>query len=119
MLGKLTWGAIPFDQPIPLFAGAFVIVVVLGVLAFITVKGWIPYLGREWAPSATHNNIGFRNGPLAGAMLPRVFTHPIMMPPQQAIAFQAQGYLPAEHYNQIFAAHGTIMIFFVAMPFVI
>ena len=42
MLGKLSWGAIPFDQPIPLFAGAFVIVVVLGVLAFITIKGWIP-----------------------------------------------------------------------------
>ena len=31
----------------------------------------------------------------------------------------AQGYLPPEHYNQIFSAHGTIMIFFVAMPFVI
>jgi len=29
------------------------------------------------------------------------------------------GFLPPEHYNQIFSAHGTIMIFFVAMPFVI
>ncbi len=44
MFGKLTWGAIPFDQPIPLFAGAFVIAVMLGVIAFITIKGWIPYL---------------------------------------------------------------------------
>jgi cytochrome o ubiquinol oxidase subunit 1 len=38
---------------------------------------------------------------------------------QQALAFHSQGYLPPEHYNQIFSAHGTIMIFFVAMPFVI
>ena len=47
MLGKLTWGAVPFDQPIPLFAGAFVIVVILGVLAFITIKGWILTSGRS------------------------------------------------------------------------
>ena len=58
MLGKLTWGAIPFDQPIPLFAGAFVIVVVIGVLAFITIKGWIPYLWREWVTSVDHKRIG-------------------------------------------------------------
>ncbi len=42
MFGKLSWGAVPFDQPIPLFAGAIVIVVVLGVLAFIPIKGWVP-----------------------------------------------------------------------------
>ena len=58
MFGKLTWGAIPFDQPIPLFAGAFVIFVVLGVLAFITIKGWIPYLWREWITSVDHKRIG-------------------------------------------------------------
>jgi len=38
---------------------------------------------------------------------------------QQAVAFHSNGFLPPEHYNQIFSAHGTIMIFFVAMPFVI
>ena len=32
---------------------------------------------------------------------------------------RAPGYLPPEHYDQIFSAHGTLMIFFVAMPFVI
>ena len=58
MFGKLTWGAIPFDQPIPLFAGAFVIVVMLGVLAFITIKGWIPYLWSEWITSVDHKRIG-------------------------------------------------------------
>ena len=56
---------------------------------------------------------------LAAVMLLRGFIDAIMMRSQQAIAFQSQGYLPPEHYNQIFSAHGTIMIFFVAMPFVI
>ena len=52
-------------------------------------------------------------------MLIRGFTDAIMMRSQQALAFNAPGYLPPEHYDQIFSAHGTIMIFFVAMPFVI
>ncbi len=56
---------------------------------------------------------------LALVMLLRGFTDAIMMRSQQALAFRAEGYLPPEHYDQIFSAHGTIMIFFVAMPFVI
>ena len=119
MFGKLTWGAIPFDQPIPLFAGAIVIVIVIGVLAFITIKGWIPYLWSEWITSVDHKRIGIMYVTLAAVMLLRGFIDAIMMRSQQAIAFQSQGYLPPEHYNQIFSAHGTIMIFFVAMPFVI
>src|ERR1700722_5450604 len=119
MFGKLTWAAVPFDQPIPLFAGAIVIVVILGVLAFITIKGWIPYLWSEWITSVDHKRIGIMYVTLAAVMLLRGFIDAIMMRSQQAIAFQSQGYLPPEHYNQIFSAHGTIMIFFVAMPFVI
>jgi cytochrome o ubiquinol oxidase subunit 1 len=119
MLGKLTWGAIPFDQPIPFFAGAFVIVVVIAVLAFIAIKGWIPYLWREWITSVDHKRIGVMYMTLGTAMLLRGFIDALMMRSQQALAFQSQGYLPPEHYNQIFSAHGTIMIFFAAMPFVI
>src|SRR5437667_12873516 len=53
-------------------------------------------------------------------MLLRGFSDAIMMRTQQAIAVGgAQGYLPPDHYNQVFSAHGTIMIFFVAMPLVI
>jgi cytochrome o ubiquinol oxidase subunit 1 len=57
---------------------------------------------------------------LALIMLVRGYVDAIMMRSQQAIAIgDAQGYLPPDHYNQIFSSHGTIMIFFVAMPFVI
>ncbi|MGB7973042.1 MAG: cytochrome o ubiquinol oxidase subunit I [Roseiarcus sp.] len=119
MFGKLSWGASPFDQPIPLFAGAFVVAVMLGVVALITIKGWVPYLWSEWITSVDHKRIGIMYVTLAAVMLLRGFIDAIMMRSQQAIAFKSQGYLPPEHYNQIFSAHGTIMIFFVAMPFVI
>ncbi len=119
MLGKLTWDAIPLDQPIPLIAGALVGVVIIAVLAWIAVKGWLPYLWREWITSVDHKHIGIMYTLLAMVMLLRGFSDAIMMRSQQAIAFQSEGYLPPEHYNQIFSAHGTLMIFFVAMPFVI
>src|SRR5271165_1287414 len=119
MFGRLTWDAIPFDQPIPLAAGAFVVLVIVGGVAFVTLRGWVPYLWREWITSVDHKRIGVMYVTLASVMLLRGFTDAIMMRSQQAIAFQSQGYLPPEHYNQIFSAHGTIMIFFVAMPFVI
>ena len=119
MLGKLTWAAIPFDQPIPLIAGAVVLVGILAVLAWIVIAGYLPYLWREWITSVDHKRIGVMYTLLAMVMLLRGFSDAIMMRIQQAIAFHSQGYLPPEHYNQIFSAHGTIMIFFVAMPFVI
>jgi cytochrome o ubiquinol oxidase subunit I len=119
MLGKLSWAAIPFDQPIPLVAAAVVGVVIIGVLVWITLKGWLPYLWREWITSVDHKRIGIMYVLLAMVMLLRGFTDAIMMRSQQALAFQSLGYLPPDHYDQIFSAHGTLMIFFVAMPFVI
>jgi cytochrome o ubiquinol oxidase subunit 1 len=119
MLGKLSWEAIPFDQPLPLVAAGVVGLVLIGVLAWVTLKGWLPYLWREWITSVDHKRIGIMYILLAMVMLLRGFSDAIMMRLQQALAFQSPGYLPPEHYDQIFSAHGTIMIFFVAMPFVI
>src|SRR5215472_7423733 len=119
MLGKLSWQAIPFDQPIPLATGAFVVIVLAGLLIWVAAKGYIPYLWREWITSVDHKRIGIMYCLLAAVMLVRGFIDALMMRSQQALAFHAAGYLPPEHYNQIFSAHGTIMIFFMAMPFVI
>jgi cytochrome o ubiquinol oxidase subunit I len=119
MLGKLSWAAIPFDQPIPLMAGAVVLVAILAVLVWVVVKGHLPYLWDEWITSVDHKRIGVMYVLLASVMLLRGFSDAIMMRMQQAVAFHSPGFLPPEHYNQIFSAHGTIMIFFVAMPFVI
>ena len=119
MFGKLTWDAIPWSQPIPLVAGAVVILAVLAVLAWVVIKGYLPYLWREWITSVDHKRIGVMYVLLGALMLLRGFIDAIMMRSQQAVAFHAAGYLPPEHYDQIFSAHGTIMILFGAMPFMI
>ncbi len=119
MFGKLDLSAIPLSQPIPLITSAIVILVVLGVLALTTIKGWWPYLWHEWITSVDHKRIGIMYCLLGVLMLVRGFADAIMMRTQQAVAIDAPGYLPPEHYNQIFTAHGTIMILFGAMPLVL
>jgi cytochrome o ubiquinol oxidase subunit I len=120
MLGRLTWDAIPFNEPIPLVTSAVVLTIIFAVLGIITIKGWWPYLWREWLTSVDHKRIGVMYVVLALVMLLRGFADAIMMRSQQALAIGgAQGYLPPDHYDQIFSAHGTIMIFFVGMPFVV
>ena len=119
MLGKLTWSAIPYDQPIPMIASGVVGLILLGVIVLVFVKGWVPYLWRDWITSVDHKRIGVMYTVLALVMLLRGFSDAIMMRSQQALAFRSPGYLPPEHYDQIFSAHGTLMIFFVAMPFMI
>ncbi len=120
MFGKLTWAAIPLDQPIPLIAAAAVAAALLAVAVLVVAKGWFPYLWREWITSVDHKRIGVMYCLLALVMLIRGFTDAIMMRSQQALAGPGHaGYLPPEHYDQIFSAHGTLMIFFVAMPFMV
>jgi cytochrome o ubiquinol oxidase subunit 1 len=119
MLGRLSWQAIPFNQPIPLVASAVMGLLLAALLIWVIVKGYMPYLWREWITSVDHKRIGVMYCVLALVMLLRGFIDALMMRSQQALAFHAPGYLPPEHYDQIFSAHGTIMIFFVAMPFVI
>lgn len=119
MLGKLTLEAIPLHQPIPLIAGAVVAAVVLGVVAWIVLAGHLPYLWREWITSVDHKRVGVMYCLLALVMLIRGFSDAILMRSQHVFAYKAAGYLPPEHYDQIFSAHGVIMIFFGAMPFMI
>ncbi|HTX05442.1 MAG TPA: cbb3-type cytochrome c oxidase subunit I, partial [Steroidobacteraceae bacterium] len=119
LLGKLTWQAIPFGEPLPLLSGAGVALILIGVLAWVVIRGHLPYLWREWITSVDHKRIGVMYCILGGVMLLRGFIDAIMMRAQQAMAFNAPGFLPPSHFDQVFSAHGTIMIFFVAMPFVI
>jgi cytochrome o ubiquinol oxidase subunit 1 len=114
MLGRLTWHAIPLITSIVIILG------VGAVLAWITVKHHWPYLWNEWITSTDHKRIGVMYVVLALVMLVRGFSDAIMMRAQQSLAVgNSFGYLPPEHYDQIFTAHGTIMIFFMAMPFII
>ncbi|HXA40571.1 MAG TPA: cytochrome o ubiquinol oxidase subunit I [Phenylobacterium sp.] len=119
IFGRLTWDALPLH--VPILIGTFAVVAVIGiaVLALITRYKLWGYLWREWFTSVDHKKIGIMYMILGVVMLLRGFADALMMRAQQVMAFgHSHGYLPPEHYDQIFTAHGVIMIFFVAMPLV-
>ncbi|WP_020649104.1 cytochrome o ubiquinol oxidase subunit I [Solimonas variicoloris] len=119
LTGRLTWESIPFHEPILLATFIGTALVGLAVFAWITAKGKWGYLWNEWFTSIDHKKIGIMYMVLGFVMLLRGFADAIMMRLQQSMAFgDNMGYLPPHHYDQIFTAHGVIMIFFVAMPFI-
>ena len=119
IFGRLSWDAIPVHDPV--IVATFVVVAIggaalLGAMTYYRVWG---YLWKEWFTSIDHKKIGIMYMVLGLVMLLRGFADAIMMRIQQAWAFgDATGYLPPDHYDQIFTAHGVIMIFFVAMPLI-
>ena len=116
-LGKLSLNVIPWHTPIIMGAGVFMALGLLGTLGLITYLRKWSYIWKEWVTTIDHKKIGIMYMILAGVMLLRGFSDAILMRSQQAIAAGHNlGYLPPEHYDQIFTAHGVIMIFFVAMP---
>src|SRR6201986_3852664 len=119
IFGRLTWDAIPFNEPILLWTFVGVATGGVAILAAITYfRAWGP-LWREWITSIDHKKIGIMYIILGVVMLLRGFSDALMMRAQQVLSFgDANGFLPPHHYDQVFTAHGVIMIFFVAMPLV-
>ncbi|MBI1771703.1 MAG: cytochrome o ubiquinol oxidase subunit I [Burkholderiales bacterium] len=119
IFGRLSWDAIPFHEPILLATFAAVAIGGVAVLAAMTYFRVWGMLWREWFTSIDHKKIGIMYVIFALVMLLRGFADALMMRLQQALAFgDSAGFLPPHHYDQIFTAHGVIMIFFVAMPLV-
>lgn len=120
LFGRLSWDAIPVHEPILVWT--FIVVALLGIALVAAVSryrlwGW---LWREWLTSVDHKKIGIMYIILGIVMLLRGIADAVMMRLQQAWAFGgSEGYLDAHHYDQIFTAHGTIMIFFVAIPLIV
>ncbi|SEK94114.1 cytochrome o ubiquinol oxidase subunit 1 [Roseateles sp. YR242] len=119
IFGRLTIEAIPYHEPILLATFAAVILGGIAVLALMTkFKLWGPFW-RDWVTSIDHKRIGIMYIVLGIVMLLRGFADALMMRAQQALSFgDSVGFLPPHHYDQVFTAHGVIMIFFVAMPLV-
>jgi cytochrome o ubiquinol oxidase subunit 1 len=118
LLGKLTLDAIPYKEPILVAALSGAGLLGLVVMALITKFGKWGYLWKEWLTSVDHKKIGVMYIVVAMIMLLRGFADALMMRAQLAMATEGSpGYLPPEHYDQIFTAHGVIMIIFMAMPF--
>ena len=120
MFGKLTLEAIPYHEPIIMVTIAGIILGGLAIAGLITYYGKWQYLWKEWLTSVDHKRLGIMYLILGMVMLLRGFADAVMMRGQQVMASGgSEGYLNAHHYDQIFTAHGVIMIFFVAMPLVI
>ncbi|MEM6481736.1 MAG: cytochrome o ubiquinol oxidase subunit I [Pseudomonadota bacterium] len=118
--GKLSWNVFPFYEPVIFYTFIVVVIGGVAVVAAMTYYRLWGYLWREWLTSVDHKKIGIMYMVLGIIMLLRGFADALMMRLQQAMAAAGgEGFLNAHHYDQIFTAHGTIMIFFVAMPLVV
>jgi cytochrome o ubiquinol oxidase subunit 1 len=120
VFGRLTLDSLPIHEPI--LIGTFIAVAALGLIvvaafSYFRIWGW---LWRDWLTSVDHKKIGIMYIVLGIIMLLRGFSDAVMMRLQQALSFGPnRGFLEPHHYDQIFTAHGTIMIFFVAIPLVV
>ncbi|MGY4024396.1 cytochrome o ubiquinol oxidase subunit I [Aeromonas rivuli] len=120
MFGKLTLEAIPYHEPIIVVTVACILLGGMAIAGLITYYGKWQYLWQEWFTSVDHKKLGIMYLILGMVMLLRGFADAVMMRTQQVMASAGgEGILPPHHYDQIFTAHGVIMIFFVAMPLVI
>lgn len=122
IFGRLTLDSIPFEDPIIMTTFTVVTIGALGLVGSILYFGKLKYLWDQWFTSVDHKKIGIMYIIVALIMLFRGFSDALLMRSQQAVAVASEsgaGYLPPEHYDQIFTAHGVIMIFFVAMPLIV
>ncbi|RYX97531.1 MAG: cytochrome o ubiquinol oxidase subunit I [Bradyrhizobiaceae bacterium] len=119
LFGRLTFESLPLHEPIVVATFCAVALGGMALMAGLTYFKLWGYLWKEWFTSVDHKKIGIMYMILGLVMFLRGFADAVMMRLQQALAFGgSEGYLNAHHYDQVFTAHGVIMIFFVAMPFV-
>src|SRR5688572_7905111 len=106
----------PFEHGIILAMGQFGIVFGgLAVVALITYfKRW-KWLWVNWMTTLDPKRIGIMYLVVSALMLLRGLTDAALLRAQQAVASDSAGVVTSEHFQQVFSAHGTIMIFFVAM----
>ena len=118
MFGRLGEAALKHDW-IEYAAGLSMFFGALMILALITYKKKWKWLWTEWITSVDHKKIGIMYIVVSILMFVKGLIDALMMRAQQAFAAgDSMGYLGAEHYQQIFTAHGVTMIFFVGMGLV-
>lgn len=123
LLGRLNAQALPHEWFTIGGTIGFIVLPLLALAVLVRIKGW-KWLWGEWLTSVDPKRIGIMYFIVAGFMLLRGGLDALMVWLQQAMATShgylgaAHGYLSADHFQQIFTAHGNIMVFFVAMGFV-
>ncbi|WP_343239510.1 cbb3-type cytochrome c oxidase subunit I, partial [Stenotrophomonas sp.] len=106
MFGKLTWDAVPLHDPIVVVTLAGMVLGGIALLAAVTYFKLWGVLWRDWFTTVDHKKIGIMYIVVALVMLVRGFADALMMRAQLAAAGPgSDGFLPPEHYDQIFTAH--------------
>ena len=119
LAGDLRWSDFPPKADmIATIAALIVVAGAIGVVATLTIARRWRWLFDNWLSSLDHKKIGIMYMVLAFVMLLRAVIEAVLMRIQQALSVNAQGVVSADHFAQLFSTHGTIMIFFVAMPFI-
>ncbi len=115
IFGRLTIDAFKHDA-IEASVGISILLGGIGLAIFLTyTKRW-KWLWHEWLTTLDHKKIGVMYLILSSVMLLKGVVDAGMMRLQQILSVgDAFGYLSTDHYQQLFTAHGTTMIFFVAM----
>ena len=120
MFGKLTLDALYHYDPIIVFANVIMVGAGVLVVALLTYFRKWGYLYREWFTTVDHKKIGVVYIVIALIFLLRGFIDAAMVRGQQAtVGAGGEGYLSAAHFAELFTGHGTMMIFFMAMPFLV
>ncbi len=117
LLGKLGMDSLPHEW-FTIAASISIIVMLLSVAGFITYKRRWTWLWKNWLTTVDPKKIGIMYFIVGGIMLVRGGMDAIMIWLQQAMAGSGDGYLNAQHFQEIFTAHGNIMVFFVAMALI-
>ncbi|RDW15923.1 cytochrome aa3 quinol oxidase subunit I [Oceanobacillus chungangensis] len=109
--------AVPHPSPL-IYAsmvaiGLTILAIILGITYF---KKW-GYLWKEWLTTVDHKRIGIMYIISALLMLFRGGADAVMMRLQTSVP--DNGFLDAQHYNEVFTTHGVVMVLFMAMPFII
>ena len=127
IFGQLQWTSFVFagaikDPSLSEFiasgAGSIAVIGAVFIVVLLTVKGWWVPLWRDWLTSVDHKKVGIMYIVVALVMFARAVIEAALMRAQQLVAYDSAGFLSADHFGQLFSTHGTIMIFFVAMPFI-
>jgi cytochrome o ubiquinol oxidase subunit 1 len=115
LLGKLSWNQFPHNL-IAIGGAATVVIAVIGIFGLITFTHRWRWLYKNWLTSVDPKKIGVMYIIVALVMLIRGGIDALLLRTQQATSVgTSNGIISANHFQQIFSAHGTMMIFFVAM----
>ncbi|ETW13391.1 cytochrome-c oxidase [Roseivivax marinus] len=126
LFGRLAWGELKLfeffhapsiDTAVASGAAWMAVLGVLAVMAWLTVARRWGWLWSEWLTSVDHKKIGIMYMVIGFVMMARGVFEGIVMRAHQTTALDG-GVLSNTHWAELFSTHGTVMIFFVAMPFI-